>query len=115
VKAKKGVEGAVGVGVALPVLRSPVLVAKAKHHQKQDRDMCLEVLPDPYLAPQVAALAVAIRNLRWKLMDIKKVWIMLHHVIIIIIALKHLAFSKCPVGLPAAPTASRQMVNLLTI
>lgn len=57
------------LGVALLVLKNPVLVAKAEHHRKQDRDMCLEVLPDPHLAPKVAA--VAIRNLGWKLMDIR--------------------------------------------
>jgi hypothetical protein len=57
----------VGLGVALLVLKCPILVATAKHHQKRDRDMCLEVLPDPRLAPQVAA--VAIQNLGWELMD----------------------------------------------
>ena len=58
-----GVEAAVragaGVALALLVLEGPVLVAKAEHHQKQDRDMCLEVLPDPHLAPKV-----------WKMMNI---------------------------------------------
>ena len=60
-----------GFGVVLLVLKGPVLVAKAEHHQKQDRDMCLEVLPDPHLAPKVAA--VATRNLGWKLMDNEKI------------------------------------------
>ena len=81
-----GVEAAVrtgaGLGVALLVLKGPVLVAKAEHHQKPDRDICLEVLPDPHLAPKVAA--VAIRNLGWKLMNIhdnKKIWtLMLHYI-----------------------------------
>ena len=63
------VKAGAGLGVALLVLKGPVLVAKAEHHQKQDRDICLEVLLDPHLAPKVAA--VAIRNLRWKLMDIR--------------------------------------------
>ena len=80
-----GVEAAVrtgaGLGVALLVLKGPILVAKAEHHQKQDRDMCLEVLQDPHLAPKVAA--VAMRNLGWKLMDFrnnKKIrTLMLHH------------------------------------
>jgi hypothetical protein len=67
-----GVEAAVGAGARLAVsllaLKGPVLVAKAEHHQKQDRDMCLEVLPDPRLAPKVAA--VVIQNLGWKLMTI---------------------------------------------
>ena len=40
-----------GAGVALLVLKGRVLVAKAEHHQKQDRDMCLEALPDPHPAP----------------------------------------------------------------
>jgi len=81
-----GVEAAVrpgaGLGVAHLVLKGPVLVAKAEHHQKQDRDMCLEVLPDPHLVPKVAA--VAIRNLEWKLMNIhdnKEIrTVMLHHI-----------------------------------
>ena len=73
--------GAAGAGAALLVLKGLVLVAKAEHHQKQDRDMCLEALPDPHLAPEVAA--VAIQNRGWKLMDIhdnKKIGtFMLHH------------------------------------
>jgi hypothetical protein len=79
-----GVETAVRAGAgaglgALLVLKGPDLVAKAEHHQKQDRDMCLEALPDPHLAPKVAA--VAIRNLEWKLMGIRdNKKIMLHHI-----------------------------------
>jgi len=117
-----GVEAAVGagagLGVALLVLKGPVLVAKAEHHQKQDRDMYLEALPDPYLAPKVAA--VAIRNLGWKLMGIrdnKEIrTFMLHHIkYTTFFALKHLAFSKYLVGLLVAPTASRRTANPLTI
>lgn len=118
-----GVEAAVGagaeLGVALLVLKGLVLIAEAEHRRKQDRDMCLEVLPDPHLAPKVAA--VAIRNLEWKLMsncDNKKIrTFMLHHIKYhtTFFALKHLAFSKYLVGLLAAPTASRRTANLLTI
>lgn len=67
-RVEAAVRAGAGLGEALLVLKGPVLVAKAEHHQKQDRDMCLEVLPDPHLAPKVAA--VAIRNLKWKLMNI---------------------------------------------
>ena len=117
-----GVEAAVraeaGLGVALLVLKGSVLVAKAEHHQKQDRDMCLEVLPDPHLAPKVTA--AAIRNLGWKLMNIlenKKIQtFMLHHIkYTTFFALKNLAFSKYPVGLLAVPTVSRRTANLLAI
>jgi len=114
--AKMGVEAAVvkaGVrlAVSLLVLQGPVLVAKAEHHQKQDRDMCLEVLPDPHLAPKVAV--VAIRNLGWKLMKIQDHIASFKYTIFF--ALKHLAFSKCPIGLLAVPTVSRRTANLLTI
>ena len=113
-----GVEVVVGTGagVILLVLKSPVLVVKAERHQKQDRDMCPEALPDPHLAPKAAA--VAIQNLGWILMDVhdERIQIfMFHHINITCFALKHPAFSKYPVGLLAAPTASRRMVNLLLI
>jgi len=117
-----GVEAAVGAGagleVALLVLKGLVLVAKAERHQKQDRDMCLEVLPGPHLVPKVAA--VTIRNLGWKLMiilDNKKIRaFMLHHIkYTTFFALKHLVFSKYPVGLLAVPIVSRRTASLLTI
>ena len=115
VRVAVGAGAGVGRGEALLVLKGPVLVVKTEHHQMQDRDMCLEVLPNPRLA-QVAA--VAIQNLEWKLMDIydKKIQIiMLHHVNTTFFSLKCLASSKCLVGLLAAPNASRRMANLLLI
>jgi len=116
--AEAAVRVGVGLGVALLVLKGPVLVARAEHHQKQDRDTCLEVLPDPQIAPKVAA--VAIRNLRWKLMNIhenKKIrTFILHHIkYTTFFALKHPAFSKYPVGLLAVPTVLRRTANLPTI
>jgi hypothetical protein len=86
VKLAVGERAGVGVGVILLVLKGPVLVAKPERHQKQDRDMCLEVLPDPRLAPQF--VAVAIQDLGWKLMhDNKNIWtFMLHDINIIIFA-----------------------------
>ena len=108
------------LGVALFVLKGLVLVAKAEHHQKPDRDICLEVLPDPHLAPKVAA--VVIRNLGWKLMNIhdnnkiRTATFMLQHIkYITFFDLKCLAFSKHPVGLLAVPSVSRRKANLLTI
>ena len=116
-RVEAAVRAGAGLGIALLVLKGPVL-AKAEHHQKQDRDMCLEVLPDPLLA--LKAAAVVIRNLGWILMNIDendKIRIfMLHHInYTIFFALKHPAFSKYPVGLLAVPTVSRRAADLLTI
>ena len=80
--------------------------------------MCLEVLPDPHLVPEVAA--VAIRNLGWKLMNIRDIKKnpdihVASYKYSIFFALKHLAFSKYPVDLLTVPIASRRTANLLTI